>query len=110
MAGVFLDRSDQHLAQRHPPSAAAMLILGIIAGDVETGRLGHEPRREVHLRTLCVPRRRNHLGIGNSTIEITVTVGARTEQPGHVLSRHHHPERRTLPLWYREFPEVRNVD
>ena len=45
VAGVLLDHSDQHLAQRHRPSTAAMLIQGIVAGDVETGRLGHEPRR-----------------------------------------------------------------
>src|SRR6266851_2462460 len=51
VTGVLMDHSDQHLAQRHRPSAAAMLIQGIVAGDVETGRLGHEPRREVHLRT-----------------------------------------------------------
>ena len=60
-----------------------------------TGRPGHEPGGEVHLRAPCVPRLRNHLGIGNSTIEITVT-GA--EQPGHVLPGHHYPERRALPL------------
>jgi len=45
-----------------------MLIQGIVAGDVETGRLGHEPRREVHLRTPCVPCLRNHPGVGNGTI------------------------------------------
>ncbi len=75
VAGVLLDHSDQQLAQRHWPSAAAMLVQGIVAGDVEAGRLIHEPRGEVHLRTPCVPRLRNHLGVGNSTIEITVTVG-----------------------------------
>ena len=49
-----------------------MLIQGIVAGDVETGRLGHEPRGEVHLCSPRVPRLRNHLGVGNSAIKVTV--------------------------------------
>src|SRR5438309_4088854 len=81
VAGVLLDRSDQHLAQRHRPSAAAVLVQWIVAGDIETGRPGHEPRGEVHLRTPCVPCLRDHLRVGNSTIEITV---AGAEQPGRV--------------------------
>ena len=85
-------------AQRQRPSAAAMLIQRIVAGDVESGRLGHEPCGEVHLRSPCVPRLSNHLGFGISTIEIAVTVGVGAEQPGHVLSRHQHPKRRTLHL------------
>src|SRR5207302_7423422 len=97
VAGVLLDRSDQHLAQGHQASTAAMLIQRIVAGDVETGRLGHEPRREVHLGTPRIPRFGNHPGVGNSTIEITVAVGVGGEEPGRVLPRHHHPERRTLP-------------
>jgi hypothetical protein len=32
------------------------------------------------------------------TIEVTVTVGVGAEQPGHILARQHHPERRTLYL------------
>lgn len=36
VAGVLLDRSDQHLAQRDRPPTAAMLIQGIVARDVET--------------------------------------------------------------------------
>jgi hypothetical protein len=44
------------------PSTAAMLIQRIVAGDVETGRLGHEPRGEVHLCSPCVPRLGDHLG------------------------------------------------
>src|SRR5215471_19170404 len=62
VAAVLPDRSDQHLAQRHRPSAAAMLIQGILTGHVEAGRPGHEPLGKVHLRTPCVPRLRNHLG------------------------------------------------
>ena len=62
-------------------------------GASATNRVG-----EVHLRSPCVPRLRDHLGVGNSTIEVTVTVGVGAEQPGHVLSRHHHPERVTLHL------------
>src|SRR5437763_16877844 len=79
VAGVLLDHSDQHLAQRHRPSAAAMLIQGIVAGDVETRRLGHEPRGEVHLPLPCVPRLRNHPGVGHSTIEIAVTAAVGAE-------------------------------
>jgi DNA-binding CsgD family transcriptional regulator len=98
VAGVLLDHSDQHLAQRHRPSAAAMQVRGIVAGDVETRRLGHEPRGEVHLRTPRVPGLRDHPRVGNRAIEVTVTVGLGAEQPGHLLARHQHPERRTLPL------------
>jgi hypothetical protein len=98
VAGVLLDHAQQHLAQRHRPATAAVLIQGIVAGDVETGRLGHEPRGELHLGTPCVPCLRYHPGVGNSTVEVTVTVGIGAEEPGHVLARHHHPERRTLPL------------
>src|SRR6516225_10316725 len=32
-------------------------------------------------------------GVGNCTIEVTVTVGLGAEQPGHVLARHYYPER-----------------
>ncbi len=80
------------------PSTAAVLIQRIVAGDVETGRLGHEPLGEVHLRSPRVPRLRNHLGVGNSAIEVTVSVGVGGEEPRHVLSRHQLPERRTLDL------------
>jgi hypothetical protein len=59
---------------------------------------GHEPLGEVHLRPPRLPRLRNHLRVGNSAVEITVAVGVRAKQPGRVLSRHQHPERRTLPL------------
>src|SRR5580700_811286 len=75
VAGVLLDHSDQRLAQRHRAAAAAVLIQGIVGGDVETGRPGYEPRGEVRLRAPRVPRLRDHQGIGNSTIEIPVTVG-----------------------------------
>ncbi len=75
-----------------------MLIQGIVAGDVETGRLGHEPLGEVHLGAPCVPRLRNHLRVGNRAIEITVTVGLGAEQPGHVLSGHHLAPPRPLHL------------
>ena len=33
------------------------------------------------------PGLRNHVGFGNNTIEVTVTVGAGAEQPGYVLPR-----------------------
>src|SRR6266566_6815900 len=82
VAGVLVDHSDQHLAQRHQPSTAAMLIQRIVAGDVETGRLGYEPRSEVHLCTPCIPRFRNHPGVGNSTIKIAVAVGVGAEETG----------------------------
>ena len=98
VAAVLPDHSDQHLAQRHRPATAAMLIQGIVAGDVETGRLGHEPGREVHFRTPCVPRFRHHLRVGSSTVKITVTVGVRAKQRGHVLPRQHLPERPALHL------------
>src|SRR6516165_7323948 len=78
VAGVLLDHSDQHLAQRHRPPAAAVLIQRIVASDVKTGRLGHEPRGEIHLGTPCVPRLRDHPGVGYRTIEVTVTVGVGT--------------------------------
>ena len=39
VAGVLLDRADQHFAQRDPLSAAPVLIQGIFGRDVETGRL-----------------------------------------------------------------------
>src|SRR5215469_12964597 len=74
MAGVLPDHPDQRLAQRHRPAAAAVLVQGIVGGDVETGRPGHEPRGEVRLRTPRVPRLRDHTGVGNSTIEIPVTI------------------------------------
>jgi hypothetical protein len=77
VAGVLLDHLGQHLAQRHRVSAAAMLIKGVVAGDVETGRLSHEPRGEVHLRTPCIPRLGDHLGVGNRTIE---SAGALVQQ------------------------------
>ena len=80
------------------PSPAAVQVQGIVAGDVETRSLGHETRREVHLRVPCVPGRRHHLGVGSSAVEVTVAVGVGAEQPGHVLSRHQHPERRALHL------------
>jgi hypothetical protein len=63
-----------------------MLIQRIVAGNVETGCLGHKPRGEFHLSTPCVPRLRNHAGVGNSTIDITVTVAVGAEQPGHALT------------------------
>ena len=111
VAGVLLDHSDQHLAQRHRPSTAAMLVQGIVAGDVETGRLGHEPRGEVHLRPPCLPRLRNHLGVGNSTIEITVTVGVGAEQPGTscpaIISRN---PLRSIPARCRTSPSSDIVD
>ena len=62
-------------------------------GASATNRVG-----EVHLRTPGVPRLRNHPGVGNGTVEITVTVGVGAEQPGNVLSRHHLPERPALHL------------
>jgi len=98
VAGVLLDHSEQYLAQRHRPSATAVLIQGIVGGDVETGSLGHEPRAEVHLRLPCLPCLRNHLGVGNSTIEITVTVGVGHEQPRHIVPGHQLPECCTFHL------------
>src|SRR5215475_8716100 len=76
VAAVLPDHSDQHLAQRHRPSTAAMLIQGIVAGDVETGRLGHEPLGEVNLRTPCVPCLRNHLGLVACLTRGGATAGA----------------------------------
>ncbi len=93
MAGVVVDHSDQHLAQRHRASTAAVLVQGIVAGDVETGASATNRSANVHLCSPCVPRLRNHLRVGNSAIEIAVTVGGGAVQPGHVLSRHRHPER-----------------
>src|SRR5438270_12147162 len=55
VAGVLLDRSDQHLAQPHQASTAAVLLPRIVAGHVETGPLGPGPRREVHLGTPRIP-------------------------------------------------------
>ena len=73
VAGVLLDHPDQHLAERHRAAAAAVLIVRIVGGDVEAGRLGHEPLGELHLRTPCLPCLRDHLRVGNSTIEISVS-------------------------------------
>ena len=67
------------------------------AGDVETGCLGHEPLGEFHLCSPGVPRLGNHLRVGNRAVEIPVAVGVGAEQPGHVLARHHHPERIDAP-------------
>ena len=39
VAGVLLDHPDQHLAQRDLPATAAVLIRGIVGGDVETSGL-----------------------------------------------------------------------
>ena len=47
MAAVLLDQTDQRLAQRHRAAPAAVLVQGIVTGDVETRCLGHEPRGEV---------------------------------------------------------------
>jgi hypothetical protein len=73
-------------------------ILGVVAGDVETGCPGHEPVGEIRLRMPGVPGLRHHLRVGNGAIEITVTISVGAEQPGHVLARHQYPERRALYL------------
>jgi hypothetical protein len=70
----------------------------ILAGDVEAACLGYEPLGEVHLCSACVPRLGNHLGVGNSAVEITVTVCVGAEQSACVLSCHHVSERVTLHL------------
>src|SRR5215470_19249800 len=63
VAGVLPDHPDQHLAQRDQAPPASVLIQGIAAGDVETGRPGHKPRGEVHLRPPGVPRLRHYLRV-----------------------------------------------
>jgi len=86
VAGILLDRSDQHLAQRHRPATAAVLVQRVVGGQVETRRVGHEPGRELDLRTPRLPRQRDHVGIGDGTGEVAVTVGLRGEQARHVLA------------------------
>jgi len=39
---VFLDHSDQHLAQRHRAAPAAVLVQRIVSGDVEARCVGNE--------------------------------------------------------------------
>jgi hypothetical protein len=59
--GVLLDHSGQRAAQRHRPSAAAVLIVRIVAGDVEglngtrTHGLGYVPASGVVLPAERVP-------------------------------------------------------
>jgi len=56
VAGVLLDHPDQHLPQRHRPSAAAVLIAVIVSGDVKTGCLLDPLGGEADLRVPGVPR------------------------------------------------------
>ena len=74
VGGVLVDHFEPHLAQRDRPLPLANAT-AILAGDVETGCLGHELLCEVGLCSLCIPGLRDHLGVGNSAVEITVTVG-----------------------------------
>jgi hypothetical protein len=80
------------------PAAAAMLVQRIVAGDIQAGRLGNEPRGEAHLGMPCLPCLRDYLGVRNRAVEVAVAVGDGAEQPGHVLARHQHPERRSFRL------------
>src|ERR1700753_3673886 len=43
VTGVLLNHPAQPLAQRHRAAAAAVLVVGVVGGDVEAGRGGHEP-------------------------------------------------------------------
>jgi len=66
-----------------------------------TSRLGASATNrvpKVHLRLPCPPCLRHYLRVGNSTVEITVTVGVGHEQPRRVLPGHQLPERRTFHL------------
>src|SRR6266487_4340956 len=82
VAGVLLDHADQYLAQRHMPSAAAALARGVVAGDVETGRRGHEPGGELYLRAPRLPCLRHHLRVGDGAVEVAVPVGVGAVQQG----------------------------
>jgi hypothetical protein len=64
-------------------------VPGLVAGDVEIGRLGHEPFRERDLGPPHVPRLRDELRVRRCAVEVPVGIRVGGEVRRRVLPGHH---------------------
>lgn len=77
--GVLLNHPDQHLAQRHEPAPAAMLVERVVDRDAETGSAGDEPFGKLDLIPSRLPRFFGHSLVGGRSVEVASAVGVGAE-------------------------------